>query len=270
MNGKGKNDFFSTWNPESDVIGRVLSNRINYLKEQIETLEIEQMTMSNESGAYRNQKAIALARSEIGSLSGILEVYLSEMEDRKKAWIEQRQKKQVQLTEKVAILLQYKQIIANTQIPEINASLRAGTNGAIVCFSHSAWLKQKKLNGQELTLLNSLNEIINPTIYSYEKKRAYCKKLQISVEQGMRIAIDSPVRIVGHNTGSEIKCLLDRVASCKLFSSMPSWLQNAIFIQQMSATAPTRAATNSSCFIIGGDSDCSSTSESRDDQTEKS
>ncbi|CAG9533926.1 unnamed protein product [Cercopithifilaria johnstoni] len=247
MDEEDENDFFCKWNPETDVI-----------KEG--KLETEQINMNIESSICQNQKAIRLAKSEVGSLNGILEVYLSEMQDRKQAWVEERQKKRMQFIEQVAILLQYKQIIANTQVPEITSSLRAGTNGAI------------KLNGQELTLLNSLNEIINPTINSNEKEEARYKKLQISVEQGMRIVNDSPIRIIDHNTGSEIKYLLDRISSCRLLSNMPSWLENTIFIQQMSAIAPTRVPRgSSSCFVIGSsESDCSSTNERGDDQTEKS
>ncbi|VDM14324.1 unnamed protein product [Wuchereria bancrofti] len=139
--------------------------------------------------------------------------------------------------------LEYKEIIANTQIPEISYSLTSGTNGAI------------KLNGQELTLLNLLHLLINPTINFKENNKIRSKKLQIALENGIKVVKDSSFQIISRYTGHDIKCLLDRVRNCQLFVNMPSWLENMIFIEQMSFAAPARAVTNSaSCFAIGSSS----------------
>lgn len=64
------------------------------------------------------------------------------------------------LMEQIIAFLQYKQIIANTQITEINNSLRSGTNGAIVRPNHSFLFKLK--NKQSVT--GRIISITNPKI----------------------------------------------------------------------------------------------------------
>ncbi|KAL3986295.1 hypothetical protein ACH3XW_42155 [Acanthocheilonema viteae] len=229
MDEKGEEDFLSKWNPETDIIKILFSDKINDLKEQLEVLEIGQINLNVESNIINgNEKALALAKSEIHFLSGILEVYVNSMRDRKKAWIDQRKKRRMHLIEQVATFFQYKQIVANMQITDINSSFRTGKYGAI------------KLNRQELALLNSLNEIINPTINFEESKRVRNKKLQISVEQGMKIVNNLPDQVTNYCKGSEIKYLLDRLSNCHLFWKIPFWPQNTITVQQLSATILTQ------------------------------
>ncbi|VIO99107.1 Uncharacterized protein BM_BM793 [Brugia malayi] len=211
MQEQSYDDIISKWNSGNDIIKMLLTDKIQDLKEQIEMLEMGQRHLSAGNIACANQ-----------------------MRDRK------------QFVEQMIALLEYKEIIANTQIPEISYSLASGTNGAI------------KLNGKELTLLNLLHLLINPTINFKENNKIRSRKLKIALENGIKVIKDSSFRIIGHYTGHDIKCLLDRVRNCQLLANMPSWLENMIVIQQMSFIAPARAVTNSaSCFAIGSSSSSS-------------
>ncbi|VDN93729.1 unnamed protein product [Brugia pahangi] len=264
MQEQSYDDIISKWNSGNDIIKMLLTDKIQDLKEQIEMLEMGQRHLSAGNIACANQMVITMIMNQLDALNNVLNVYLSEMTIRKKALIKQKQRDRKQFIDQMIALLEYKEIIANTQIPEISYSLTSGTNGAI------------KLNGQELTLLNLLHLLINPTINFKENNKIRSRKLKIAFENGIKVIKDSSFRIIDHYTGHDIKCLLDSIRNCQLLANMPSWLENMIVIQQMSFIAPARAVTNSaSCFAIGSSSsssksDCSSIdTDSNVDQIDK-
>uniref|UniRef100_A0A915PFL6 Caprin-1 dimerization domain-containing protein n=1 Tax=Setaria digitata TaxID=48799 RepID=A0A915PFL6_9BILA len=250
MQEQSDDEILNEWNPGTDMIVTLLSDKIKHLQEQ-ENLERERMDVTagniNQNQLQTDNCNLTMTMCQVDVLRDVLNTYLSEMAERSQASTEQRKKKRLTLIEQVAVFLQYKKIIAMTQIPEINLSFGSGTNGAT------------KLNGQELMLLNSVNAVVNPVINFTENEQVRLRRLQASVEHGMRIVNDSRMRVISQHTGHDIKRLLDRVSNCDLLGKMPFWLENMNFIREMPFPPPARAVRcSASSFAIGGRTpDCS-------------
>ncbi|VDM14982.1 unnamed protein product [Wuchereria bancrofti] len=96
----------------------------------------------------------------------------------KEVIVEQREKDQKEFTKRMADILQYKEIVTWLQQPKIRETFYDENN------------KVKTLNEQEMALLNSLREIINPRISSYNYEKIWKRVLRDAAKLGMKLDSD--------------------------------------------------------------------------------
>uniref|UniRef100_A0A915PJI0 Caprin-1 dimerization domain-containing protein n=1 Tax=Setaria digitata TaxID=48799 RepID=A0A915PJI0_9BILA len=118
------------------------------------------------------------AKSQLDTLTELVDVFYYDMEKLKQAVVDQRKKDQKEFTKRMAEILCYKEIVSWLQNPEIREAFYDGTNGF------------GKLDEQEVRLLNSLHELINPRISSNAYEQIWKQVLFDAAKLGMEVAYD--------------------------------------------------------------------------------
>ncbi|KAK6109002.1 hypothetical protein QQG55_34260 [Brugia pahangi] len=125
------------------------------------------------------------AKAQLDLLNELVDAFYDDMIKLKEVIVEQRENDQKEFTKRMVDILQYKEIVKWLQQPKIREAFCDGTN------------KAKVLNKEEMTLLKSLREMINPRISSYNYEKIWKRVLRDAAKLGMKLDSDEDERAIG-------------------------------------------------------------------------